>query len=166
VTAWLLVVLLLLGLPLLGWWLGSRRAWTRLEGAHDGAVRQEWDWIKRHRLNAAEQAQIDRAIRRGERLDDPRLRLAVVDRVHATRSARQAWEDRHPRWTEAVRWLKGLWLLGLVAAVAFGIVSGYWPPTLPLYLASAAVAVVGEFLQQRNLARALERNADAEPERG
>jgi hypothetical protein len=112
VTAGVIIVLILVGLPLLAWWLGGRRFWSRLR---PGAERDPWgDVVRRHRLSPSEAPRVAHAVPRGMALDDPRLRAAAVD-----------WAERL-RDQETVRWptsLKGRLLAGLAVLWAVGVVA-------------------------------------------
>jgi hypothetical protein len=76
-AAWATIALLLVGLPLLAWWLAKRRVWNRLR---PGAEPDPWrDAVRRHGLSAAESSRLAREVPRGHRFEDPRLRRAAVD---------------------------------------------------------------------------------------
>jgi hypothetical protein len=114
-SAIVVVVAVLLGLPLLAWWVGNRRLWSRMR---PGADPDPWgDAMRRFGLTAQETAQVESAVSWGRRLDDERLRRAAVQ------WARQLIEQ-----TEARRRLRSPWgraavLLGAVAVLAAGM---YW----------------------------------------
>jgi len=157
-AAWLIIGLLVLGLPLFAFWVGGRRSWSRIENLHQDAMQQHRDWTTRHGLSPADVAVVEKAVVWGRALDDPRLRAAAVDRVRTVLATRRTWQERHPRWTVLTRWLTGLWALVLLVAVANAVISGRWPSVLPIYVAGAAISVVVAFVQHRNLRRAIERN--------
>ena len=76
-AAWVIIGLLVLGLPLLAWWVGGRRVWGRLR---PGAEPDPWrDAVRTQGLTAAEAGLLAREVPRGHRFDDPRLRRAAVD---------------------------------------------------------------------------------------
>jgi len=76
-AAWVIIGLLVLGLPLLAWWVGTRRIWSRLR---PGAEPDPWrEAVRTHGLSAAEAALLAREVPRGHRFDDPRMRRAAVD---------------------------------------------------------------------------------------
>lgn len=73
----MIIGLLVLGLPLLAWWVGGRRVWSRLR---PGAEHDPWrEAVRAHGLTGAEAALLARGVPRGRRFDDPRLRRAAVD---------------------------------------------------------------------------------------
>ena len=72
-----LVAVLLVGVPLAAWWLGSRGVWARRRSRPDADPLG--DVVRAHRLRPAEIAQVERAVLEGGELTEPRLRAAVVD---------------------------------------------------------------------------------------
>ena len=130
------IVLLLVGLPLLAFWLGGRRSWGRLRpGAEPDLYRE---LVRRHGLGPTEAAQVEGAATWGRELSDPRLRAAVVDWASSTREAVRAARRRHPRRRRV--WLL-VWLVVVVVAVvgsARRVVEDGWAAALSP-LAGAAV---------------------------
>jgi hypothetical protein len=107
------VVAILLGLPLLAWWVGSSRVWSRL---HPGADPDPWgDAMRQFGLTPQETAQVESAVTWGRRVDDERLRRAAVQ------WARQLIEQAETRRRIRSRSGRLAVLLGLVAALAAGI---------------------------------------------
>ncbi|PWW24234.1 hypothetical protein JD79_03413 [Geodermatophilus normandii] len=148
------IVLLLVGLPLLAFWLGGRRFWSRLR---PGRGPDPWgDLVRTHGLSAAEAAAVDAAVARGQRLDDERLRRAAV--AHA----RQALSGL--RWQEATRGqrvllvLVALWLLLQVVGVVVQLAAGEPGDVSWGVVAVLAVAVVATVVFRRRLQRAVEVN--------
>ena len=131
-----MIVLLLLGVPLLAWWVGGRRFWGRLEarGVADPAA----EIMRRHGLSTGEAAEVVSAVTRGQALEDPRQRAASVELAQLT------LEQLFPRWEDAslgrrvIRVIGTLWLVtavaGLVLAVAFGRLSDVDWLAVPLIL--------------------------------
>lgn len=71
------VLTILLGLPLMAWWVSRRRVWSRLQA---GADPDPWgDAMRRFGLTPGETAQVESAVTWGRRLDDERLRRAAVE---------------------------------------------------------------------------------------
>jgi hypothetical protein len=96
ITALTAVMAIAIGLPLLAWWAGGRRFWSRLR---PGAEPNPWgDTMRRFGLTPQETAQVESAVNWGRRLDDARLRPAavawaqsVIDRIEARRRGHSPW---------------------------------------------------------------------------
>ncbi|SFF45722.1 hypothetical protein [Blastococcus tunisiensis] len=157
-VAVLVILLILVGLPLLAWWLGSRRAWSRVDARGRDQMQVEREWMSRHRLDHVEVAEVDRAVSRGRALTDDRLRAATVERAQMMRDAMRAWEESRPRFTAVMRWLGIVWLLLLITALVFAVAFGDWPWGLSFYLLAAAGSGMNGWFQRRNLRRAIELN--------
>ncbi|MGY1812454.1 hypothetical protein [Blastococcus sp. SYSU D00820] len=119
----LLVVGLLVGVPLLAWWIGGRPFWARLRGRPE---RDPWgDLVRRHRLTPGEAARIGAAVPRGVRFDDARLRAAAVEWAHELLdTAGNQW----PRSARGRRLLVGaavLWAAAVVGWAVSRVVSGH-----------------------------------------
>jgi hypothetical protein len=108
------VGVILLGLPLLAWWLGNRGFWSRLR---PGADPDPWgDAMRRSGLTPQETAQVESAVTWGRRMEDERLRRAAV-----------AWTRHLIEQAAARRRIRSQWgraavLLGLVGVVAAWLV--------------------------------------------
>ena len=90
-----LVVVLLVGLPLLAWWVGGRRIWGRLTpGAEPDRYRE---MVRRHALSPSEAAEVEAAATWGRELHDPRLRAAVVDWASTGREPQDDVRPGHTR---------------------------------------------------------------------
>ena len=135
-AAWVTVGLLVLGVPLLAFWLGGRRVWARIEarGASDPAA----EIMRRHGLSTREAGDVVSAVTRGEALADPGQRAAAVELAELT------LRNLYPRWQDVsvtrrvFRALGAVWFViviaGLVFAVAFGRLGDVnWVP-VPLIL--------------------------------
>jgi hypothetical protein len=121
-AAWISIALLVLGVPLMAWWIGSRRFWGRLEkrAADDPAVAI----MRRHGLSTGQAAAVVNAVTSGRALEDPRQRAAAVELAQLT------VHQLFPSWEQAsvtrriVRVVGAVWVLvavaGLVSAVATG----------------------------------------------
>jgi len=137
-AAWVTIVLLVLGMPLLAFWLGGRRVWARIEarGASDPAA----EIMRRYGLSTREAGEVVSAVTRGEALADPGQRAAAVELAELT------LRNLYPRWQVAsmtrrvFRVLGAAWLViaiaGLVFAVAFGRLGDLNWFVLPLVLSS------------------------------
>jgi hypothetical protein len=109
------ILTILVGLPLLAWWVSKRRMWSRLRPGTDP---DPWGQaMRRFGLTPQEMAQVESAVTWGRRLEDARLRPAAV-----------LWAQQLVQETEARRWIRSGWarlavLLGLVAVLAACV---YW----------------------------------------
>ncbi|MEU2349595.1 hypothetical protein [Modestobacter sp. NPDC049651] len=116
--AWVAIALVLVGLPLLGWFVSRRAMWNRL------TPRAERDpygaTVRRHRLSVADVATVRRALRTGEELESARLRAAVVDWAH-----QELGPDR-PRAPWWVHVLILVWLAVFLANTALLVAQGRW----------------------------------------
>ena len=147
----LVVLLILGGFPLLAWWLGARRRWARVDAMGRDQMQAEREWMRRHRLDHRELAEIGSALNRGRAVDDDRLRAAVVERARMVQDAERAWQAGHPRFTRAMRWLSAAWLLALVSTVVFAVAFGNWPGWSLVYLIAALASIGGGWWRRRNL---------------
>lgn len=115
-AAWVIIGLLVLGLPLLAWWVGGRRVWGRLR---PGAEPDPWrDAMREYRLTPQETATVESAVNWGRRLEDPRLRFAAVAWARAQLERKAALRSGRPTW------LRRLVVALLVAAL--GAVTFWW----------------------------------------
>ncbi len=120
-TAGVTIVLILVGLPLLAWWVGGRRFWSRLR---PGAEPDPWrEVVQQHRLSASEAPRVAHAVPRGVALEDPRLRAAAVD------WAERLMEQETVRWptSRKGRLLAGaavLWFVGVMALIVQRLLTG------------------------------------------
>jgi hypothetical protein len=84
-------VLVLVGIPLLAWWVGGRRSWGRLAPPDDPYLSLAMS--RRHGLQPLEHAVVEGAATWGRELHDDRLRAAAVElaerHVRATGGRRQ-----------------------------------------------------------------------------
>ena len=129
--AWIAIGLLLVGLPMLAWWVGGRRVWNRLiPGAEPDEHR---DLARRHGLGPGDVVQVQEAVFRGREVADPRLRAAVVELAQRRAPARRStarrwvtvllacwvtavvswvgWLTAHGRWGD-VNWVAAVWWIG------------------------------------------------------
>jgi hypothetical protein len=115
-----LVVLLLVGVPLLAWWVGRRQFWTRQAALLEPHVSREL--AARHGLRPTEFDLVERAATWGREVSDDRLRAAVVDL--ATRKAEAAGRRPAPRpWLVVVA---VVWGAGIAGFAAFAVAQGRW----------------------------------------
>ncbi|MGY1844730.1 hypothetical protein [Modestobacter sp. SYSU DS0875] len=152
VTAGVIIVLLLVGLPLLAWWLGSRDFWSRLRPRRDDDV---WgDVVRTHRLRPAEIVEVQRAVTWGRELSDQRLRVAAVD--WATRA--RDWRVPPSRHARLLLLLVVLWFVGQLVSLVVALVQGRWGDALvPALLLAAGVVPLVWF--RRGTRRAIELNS-------
>jgi hypothetical protein len=150
------VLLLLVGLPLLAWWVGGQRPWGRLPAV---AETDPWDdFVRWHRLSAGEQVRVQEAVTRGRALDGDRLRAAAVELAEDVAARRRLSWPGSSRLQRALLLLIATWsalvLVDVVGAVVRGGLSGApW-----LTLAAVAVGAGISRRQTRNLRRAVELN--------
>jgi hypothetical protein len=163
VTApWIAVGVIVLGLPLLAWWLGSRPFWARIRGADgDDLCRTV---VTGYGLSAEETRQVQAAVTGGRALADPRLRAAVADWAAQSLELLDRQRNRHPA---AHRWARRLLLLGGLL-VGVGLVVKVLAGDGRLWVLTLAALNFGlqaglPFVMQRNLARAVELNSDVPP---
>lgn len=157
-TAGLAILLILVGLPLLAWWVGGRKRWASIDARGRDQMKVEHDWMRSHGLDHREVAEVDRAVAWGRAVTDVRLRAAVVERARMVQDAERAWQEGRPGLHAAMRWLGIIWLLLLITAFVFAVSSGDWPAGLSFYLLAAAGSLVAGWLRRRNLRRAVELN--------
>ena len=158
-TAIVSVLLLLIGLPLLAWWLGGRRFWTRLQ---PGRGTDPWgDFVRRHRLSSAEQFRVQQAVSRGTALEGDRLRRAAVDLAEETSAQlRLSWADGS-RVQRVFLLLAVVWFVLLVANTVFALARGGLSDVPWLGVVTVAAVVGSSLWQRRRLRRAIELNRDA-----
>jgi hypothetical protein len=156
VTAIISVLLLLIGLPLLAWWLGGRRFWGRLQ---PGRGADPWgDFVRRHRLSAVEQFQVQQAVNRGRAVEGDRLRRAAVDLAEETSAQlRMSWSGGS-RVQRVFLLLAVLWFVLLVATVVFALATGGLSDVPWLGIVTIAAVVGTPLWQRRTLRRAIELN--------
>ncbi|MDT0278252.1 hypothetical protein [Blastococcus goldschmidtiae] len=157
-VAALVVLLILVGLPLLAYWLGGRRRWARLDALGRDQMQAEREWMSRHLLDHREVAEVSSALNWGRAVPDERLRAAVVERARMVQDAERAWQQDRPRLTTAMRWLSAAWLLLLITAVVFAVAFGNWPGGSFFYLLVAVGSIGAGWWRRRNLQRAIELN--------
>lgn len=157
-TAVLAILLILVGLPLLAYWLGGRRRWAGIDARARDHMQVERAWMSSHRLNHREVAEVERAVAWGRAVPDGRLQAAVVERARMIQDAERTWREDRARLHTAMRWLSIGWLLLLVTAFVFAVSSGDWPTGLSFYLLAAVGSFVAGWLRRRNLRRAVELN--------
>ena len=154
----LTLLLILLGLPLLAWWLGGRRFWDRLR---PGRLADPWgDFVRRHGLSAAEQFRVQQAVSRGTALEGSRLRAAAVDLARETTAQLQGFRRPSSRAGRVLLLLAVLWLVLAVAHVAVAIAHGDWAEVPWFALVAVLVGSCVRHVQTRNLRRAIELNRD------
>ncbi|WP_222194962.1 hypothetical protein [Modestobacter italicus] len=156
-TAAVIIVLILVGLPLLAWWVGGRRFWNRLK---PGRGPDPWgDFVRSHRLSPSEATAVQSAVTKGAALDDEKLRRAAVDLAEETLGQLGSWPQNG---TTAQRVLAAVFLLwslvfvaGLVFAVAFGGLSD-----VPWFALAPAVVTGGtQIWARRRMRQAIELNS-------
>jgi hypothetical protein len=152
----LTILVILIGLPLLAWWIGGRRFWGRLR---PGAPRDPWgDLMREYRLTGGEMASVSSAVAGGRRLDDERLRRAAVAMAQASLRVGPQWRGGS-RAQRLFFLLVTVWLGLLLASVGLAV----WESDLshfPWWNILTVLAVAGSPVWQRHKARqALESNS-------
>jgi hypothetical protein len=157
VAAVISIVLVLAGLPLFAWWLGGRSFWSRAE--RRGQPDVLGDMVRRHGLRPGEIPTVEGAVTWGRRLEEPRLRAAVVDWATAIRTAQAERRRRNPLARRVVLALLFVWLLAVVLRAGHAAFEGRWGDLAwgALWL---AVLVVPQLAFPWRLRRAVELNRD------
>jgi Flp pilus assembly protein TadB len=158
IAALVAVSTIAVGLPLLAWWIGGRRFWSRLRGRADS---DPWgDFVRRHRLSVAEAARIAAEVSRGRQLEDPRLRRAAVD--WATRLLEQE-TLRAPRNARTRRLLLALltcWASAVFAWLLYRVLTGRPEDVNWVSLVLWTAAAVWIVRRRRRLRRSIVLNAE------
>lgn len=119
------LLLLLVGLPLLAFWVGGRPFWSRLRPGRRGSD-EYGDFVRRHGLSTAQLVRIETAIRAGAELTDPAERAAAVDAARMALDARTPRAVGHPHLRTLLLGLAAIWLLGAAWAFVWPLVQGRW----------------------------------------
>ena len=122
--------LLLVGVPVLAWWIGGRRVWGRLQ---TGAEADPWRAaMLEYRLTPQETATVESAVNWGRRLEEPRLRPVAVAWARAVLERKAARSSGRPTWQ---RLLLGILYVAVLGAGTFWLISdfGEFPWWLLLY---------------------------------
>ncbi|MGY5883185.1 hypothetical protein [Modestobacter lacusdianchii] len=156
-TAGVIIVLILVGLPLLAWWVGGRRFWNRLT---PGRGPDPWgDFVRSHRLSTSEAMKVQNAVSKGTALDDERLRRAAVDLAGATLGQLQLWPENGTRAQRVMTLLFVVWTVLLVAGAVFALAFGGLSDVPWFGLLPAVVAFVSPIWMRRTTRRAIELNS-------
>jgi hypothetical protein len=158
-AAWVIIALLVLGVPLLAWWIGGRRFWGRLEvrGGQDPASAI----LRRYGLTGGQASTVSTAVMRGRALDEPRQCAAAVE------LAQLMLDQLFPTWEHAstgrraVRILAWLWVLTAVVGFAHVAVSDGLGDVNWFTVVLVMAGVVTPFVQRRRLRRTIELNSAA-----
>lgn len=150
------VVVILVGLPLLAWWLGGRRFWTRTPAARAGDRYREM--VLKHHLSPSETAAVERAVAWGRELADPRLRAVVVDWARLLREDAAGRRRGHPLRYRIMIGVFIVWGTALLVLAGVGIAHGNWGTFVRLLVYAVAFSVPG-MLAARGPRRAIERNS-------
>jgi hypothetical protein len=154
IAALIAVVTVLLGLPLLAWWLGGRSFWTRLRPR---AEPDPWgDAMRRFGLTPSEAAQVESAVNWGRRLDDARLRRAAVAWAQQRIDQEKAPRRIHSPWSRVVPLVALLLLLAGGLALMTAVGGGFPWGTLLWWV----LWMVGEAWFARGPRRAVRRNSE------
>jgi hypothetical protein len=156
-AAWVSVVLLLVGLPLMAWWVGGRRFWARQDAR--GGADPTGEILRRHGLGSREAAEVVGAVTAGTELPEPRMRAAAVELAELTlRQVAPSWQEASPARRVLIA-CTALWaVLVLTGAVFVAVLEG--PGEVHWLNVAAVLLIVGPpFLQARKLRRTIERNS-------
>ncbi|SEO84782.1 hypothetical protein [Trujillonella endophytica] len=143
--------------PLTAFFVGGRRFWATVgERAPDGL-------LERHGLEAGDTLAVQRAMARGRRAEEPRIRPAVVEWAGSTLAAVEESERLHARRRAVAAALTALGAVALVLAVVLGLTDGgagggFWLVVV-LSLGLLLNLVVLPRVLRRNLRRAVSSNA-------
>jgi hypothetical protein len=157
------VVLLLVGFPLLMWWVGGRRFWNRAYGTETGELYRRI--VREHRLTPAETAQVEGAVAWGRELQDERLRAAVVAWATALRERTDARRRAHPRRAVAARVVMVVWAGLLVVSIGLAVADGEWGHLVQSLFYAVGIGLPTA-LAARGPRRAIERNSGQPSARG
>ncbi|WP_299951036.1 hypothetical protein [uncultured Modestobacter sp.] len=146
---------LLIGLPLLAWWVARRPVWTVQAVQYSEARKRQRAVVLRYQLTTAEQADVERAVTGGRGLTDPRLRAAVVDWAQVSCDA----AHRRPALRSGLVLLVLAWGLLLLGLGVVGLVSGDWSRTWWLNLLQWGTFATFVLLRRRAPYRAIARNS-------
>jgi hypothetical protein len=153
---WIAVAVIAVGLPLVGWWLGGRRFWSRLR---PGRVKDPLGHLLReHGLAGADAARVLTAVHQGGRLEDPRLRRAVVDLARLELEPYRNPLMDYPRRRRVMTGLFAVTLAGLAVLMAVQIARG--ETDFPFGLIGVVGALALFHRHRRVLERAVEANSD------
>jgi hypothetical protein len=158
-TAWIAVLLLAVGLPLLFWWWGSRGFWAHRDEQGRRYVDLRQEMRRRHALTRAEATLVEDAVQRGGELDDERLRAATVEWAgRVLGDMRRSGLLSGMRGLPVVFW--GLYAVGGVAVLVSDVVMGDGVPWMPvLFIVNGLVGAAGPLMARRTVRRAIERNS-------
>ncbi len=156
-TAMATILLILIGLPLVAWWLGGRSFWSRAQAGTQRDLYREI--VRRHGLRPAETPEVESAVTWGRRLDDPRLRAAAVDWATSSRDEMAEYRRRNPLARRLMIGLLFLWVVLVVGRALAAVVEGRWGAVAwQLVWLTALVAPVALFSWRTR--RAVELNRD------
>jgi hypothetical protein len=158
VALWIVVSLAVAVLaPLVAFFVGGRRFWATVGTEAPAGL------LDRHGLEAGDTLRVQRAMARGRRAEEARLRPAVAEWARTSLDSVEEQGRRHARRKAMADGLTvlgaGALVLAVVLALADGGAGGGFWFVVVLALGMLANLVVLPRLVQRNLRRALESNA-------
>jgi hypothetical protein len=164
VTAAIVTVgVLLVGFPLLAWWVGGRRFWNRAYGTETGELYRRM--VHTHGLRHGEIAQVEGALAWGRELQDERLRAAVVDWAQELQRLAAERRDRHPTRRRILLCLLLVCGTGVLVLAAVDTAHGHLGSLIRLVL-YAVLFGLPAWLSARAPRRAIERNSGRPSVRG